>query len=202
MGQCRRQPRTERAVYQHCTGNLQMVLGMRCARRCDQKQRRQAFNPVVFTRRKAAMVTAHELAKQHEVRKSMPEQHSCCHAAKRHLIPQIDDDRCWCWFFKVSLNNYVPSTGIRPSNNLVSRWGLRSSELLKIVYCPWCGEKLPDRGRLVTREVPHPDPAPPANVKTPWKCPSCDGLMEDVTGQCTVCGYVKQNQGRLGGNRQ
>lgn len=63
----------------------------------------------------------------------MPERHDCCIAARRHLVPRIGNGS-WYWV-------------LRP----------RSSEKvsfeLRVLYCPWCGESLPDRGRLVVREV-------------------------------------------------
>lgn len=93
---------------------------------------------MALTEGQAAMTTARDLAKRHEVRRSMPEQHACCYAARRHLVPQFDGD---AWVWKVRAWIFMPLAG-KPG-----------VALPQISYCPWCGEKLPDRGRLQTEEV-------------------------------------------------
>ncbi len=69
-----------------------------------------------------------ELAKRHAIRKSMPEQHTCCHATHRYLYSTFEDGE-WRWRVHIVLPF--------------------------ITHCPWCGEKLPDRGRLKIEEARH-----------------------------------------------
>lgn len=80
----------------------------------------------------------HELAKRHEARKSMPEQHKCCHAALRYLRTLFSAGQ-WRWF-------------ISPRCISLSCPPQKIADLL-ITHCPWCGEMLPDRGRLVVEEA-------------------------------------------------
>lgn len=71
------------------------------------------------------------------VRKSKPEQHTCSVLARKYLTPFLDGDK---WVWQLSYNKL---------NNGLERYGMRS---LIVQYCPWCGSKLPDRGRLVLRQ--------------------------------------------------
>lgn len=66
---------------------------------------------------------------------SRPEQHACCIAAKRYLRATCDTLE-WTWHF------VDPFVKVRSS-----------AQDPRVIYCPWCGEKLPTRGRLRVEEV-------------------------------------------------
>jgi len=80
-----------------------------------------------------------ELAKRHEIRKSMPEPHTCCHAARQHLCPRKADG-VWQWYLMGRERGAIGTRRAFPHDILIN-------------YCPWCGEKLPDCGRLVVTEA-------------------------------------------------
>lgn len=69
---------------------------------------------------------------EYKGRATMPERHECCIQAWRNLWPQVGN-REWYWV-------------LRPPN-------AKFTFELRIVFCPWCGERLPNRGKVVTKEV-------------------------------------------------
>lgn len=72
-----------------------------------------------------------QLAAQHEARKSKPEAHECSYAARHHLFPVFTEGG-WLWTLR---SRGYPEVS----------W--------PITFCPWCGVRLPDRGRLKVEEV-------------------------------------------------
>jgi len=66
---------------------------------------------------------------------SKPELHGCCVAARRYLRTSCDSLQ-WTWHF------VDPFVRVRSG-----------AQDPIVVYCPWCGEKLPERGRLRVTEV-------------------------------------------------